>query len=272
MRREAKALLEPVRRLQLNTIKPLKAVVSEHRQLRESQAQRSQLTQQSLADAIAALDRLAQQARLVADPLATEPGSCSTVLVDFLHGRPGRASSGAAAEPAQPVQADAPHDAEPALGACARRRATQRKSAPRRKRPLAPRRLAQSAVSPAGGAANLLEQPIDWDSFEAMLEEDNHQRFAEGLAEGLASCTGVGLDDSALTGWLTTLSHDAAVAPFLEALVALPDAPGVAAASAPGAAEPSPDAGPPEQPAAGAMLGGELPPDLESKLAMLDYG
>ena len=271
MRREAKALLEPVRHLQLNTVKPLKAVVSEHRQLRESQAQRSQLTQQPLADAIAALDRLAQQARLVADPLATEPGLCSTVLVDFLHGRPGRASSGATAEPAQPVQADAPHDAEPALGACVRRRATQRKSAPRRKRPLAPR-LAQSAVSPAGGAANLLEQPIDWDSFEAMLEEDNHQRFAEGLAEGLASCTGAGLDGDALTGWLTMLSHDAAVAPFLEALVALPEAPGVAAASAPGAAEPSADAGPPDQPAAGATLGGELPPDLESKLAMLDYG
>ena len=276
MRREAKALLEPVRHLQLNTVKPLKAVVREHRQLRESQAQRSQLTQQPLADAIAALDHLAQQAHLVADPLGAEPGPGSSVLVDFLHGRPGRASNGAAAEAAQPIQAvpphgaepaqaDLPRSAEPALEACPRR-ATQRKSAPRRKRP------ALGAVWPAGGAANLLEQPINWDSFEAMLEEDDHQRFAEGLAEGLASCTGVGLDDDVLTGWLTTLSHDAAVAPFLEAIVALPESPCVAAANAPGAAEPSADAGPAEQPIAGATLGGELPPDLESKLAMLDYG
>jgi len=164
----------------------------------------------------------------------------------------GRAGAGAGAAAAAGAGAGA------AAHEAAARRGAHRKGAPRRKRPA-------QALSPpgqppgGGGGAALLDQPINWDSLSALLEEGEPQRsFAAGLAETLAHRPGSGDlgGEAALAEWVSSLSADACVAPFLEAIVASP--------------EPGPGA-PARAGAAMLALGTELPLDLEKRLAMLDY-
>lgn len=253
-------------------IKPLTAVLGEYVRLREAHARRAELTRQPLSDAVQALARLEQQARLVADPLAAQPEpEPAAAARPALPGCLLRAEGAPAPAPApQPLPAAPPQPAplpapqpEPAHEAAARRGA-HRKGAPRRKRPA-------QALSPpgqppgGGGGAALLDQPINWDSLSALLEEGEPQRsFAAGLAETLAHRPGSGDlgGEAALAEWVSSLSADACVAPFLEAIVASPE-PGPGAPARAGAAGPRPTAVP--------ALGTELPLDLEKRLAMLDY-
>ncbi len=248
-------------------IKPLTAVLGEYVRLREAHARRAELTRQPLSDAVQALACLEQQARLVADPLAAQPepepaAAAQPALPGCLlraEGAPARAPAPllppAPAPAPQPAPLPAPQPEQ--AHETAARRGAHRKGAPRRKRPA--QALSPPGQPPGGGGAALLDQPINWDSLSALLEEGEPQRsFAAGLAETLAHRPGSGDlgGEAALAEWVSSLSADACVAPFLEAIVASP--------------EPGPGA-PARAGAAMLALGTELPLDLEKRLAMLDY-